>query len=276
DTVKELVKAGVDVNQTIEYYKTAGRGEGSMDYLATASILEYAVEHNCKDLVHELLQGKPKIDSFEKTVNMIKKKFGLQTKVDVLDQALIVAAQNRSIKIMQELVLAGADINYADKDGNTALIKFVGRSLHIPNSCSRDSNYIESCKQFRIDGVQYLLSVSGININHANNDGNTALIQAVKNSNFEAVQVLLQASNIDINYANHNGNTALIEALLCVQTSYVSSDVNQYYRCKNSQSIVEALLANPKIDVYHVNKKGNTAIKLLDQLKKERMATKVL
>ncbi len=295
--VPSLIQAGADVNQKIEYYKTSGSGEGSMDYLVTVSILEFAAQEGYTDIVHELLQGKsendildrvlivavihsdldlikeilqarPKIDSLDKTFNTIKKIFGLQTKVDVLDQALIVAAQNRGISIMQELVFAGADINYADENGNTALIAFVGRSLHIPSSVSRNSDYIESCKQFRINGLQYLLSISGININHANNHGNTAFMRAVENSNFEAVQILLQASNIDINHVNHDGNTALIEALQRVQTSYVSGDVNQYNLCKNSQSIVETLLKSPGIDVHHANKKGDTAIKLLDQLQK--------
>jgi len=295
--VLSLIQAGADVNQKIEYYKTSGSGEGSMDYLATASILEFAVEkgytnivdallqrkpendildrvlivavtHSNLDLIKKLLQARPKIDSLDKTLNTIKNFFGLQTKVDVLDQALIVAAQNRSISIIEELVLAGADINYADKNGDTALIKFVGRSLHIPSSLSRNSDYIESLKQFRINGLQYLLSISGININHANNHGNTALIKAVQNSNFEAVQVLLQASSIYINHVNHGGNTALIEALQCVQTSYISGDVNQYDRCVNSQSIVEILLKSPGIDVHHANKKGDTAIKLLDRLQK--------
>ncbi|MDP3788563.1 MAG: ankyrin repeat domain-containing protein [Candidatus Chromulinivorax sp.] len=326
DDVQKLIQAGADVNQKIKYYTTSGSGEGCMDYLVTVSILEFAVENGCKDVVHELLRGKPendildrvleiaaqkgytdivhellqrkpeidildrvlivavthsnldsikeilqarpKIDSLDKTFNSIKKIFGLQTKVDVLDQALIVAAQNRGISIMQELVLAGADINYADKNGNTALIEFVGRSLHISSSASRNSDYIESCKQFRIHGLQYFLTISGININHANNHGNTALMRAVENSNFEAVQILLQVSNIDINHVNHDGNTALIEALQRVQTSYVSGDVNQYNRCKNSQSIVEALLKSPGIDVHHANKKGDTAIKLLDRLQK--------
>lgn len=297
DDVQKLIQAGAHVDQEIEYYKTSGSGEGSIDYLVSVSILEFAVKKGYTDIVHELLHGKPendildralivavthsnldlikellqarpKIDALDKALNTIKKFFGLQTKVDVLDQALIVAAKNRSISIMQELVLAGADINYADEKGNTALIEFVGRSLHIPSSVSRNEVYIENLKQFRIDGLQYLLSISGININHANNKGNTALISAVENSNFEAVQILLQASNIDINHVNHDGNTALIEALERVKTSYISGDVNQYNLCRNSQSIIEVLLKNPGIDVHHVNKKGDTAIKLLERLQK--------
>ncbi len=295
DVVKELIQAGADINQNITYSKSQ---YDDYDTHHTCTLLEYAAQndkidvtkellraHSALDvidqaliaavkagtspvMVKELLQAKPKMDAFSKALNTMKKFFGAGYTIDVMDKALVIAATNGDISIMQELIAAGADVHYADEHGNTALIKFVGRSVHIRSEYTRNEAYIERCKEHRKEGLQVLLQAQAY-VNHANKYGNTALIRAVESCNLEAVQILVQTPYININHANKDGNTALIRALQCVSTSYIAGDVNQYLACKNSQKIVELLLQHPDIDAHHANNKGTTAVQLIQALQKE-------
>ncbi|QQR48751.1 hypothetical protein IPF37_04290 [bacterium] len=72
-----------------------------------------------------------------------------------------------------------------------------------------------------------------------------------------------------INYADKDGNTALIRAIQKVQTSYVAGDKRGHKACVDSQKIIDILLNTPGIDPHHANKKGETAIALLEKLNKK-------
>ena len=76
----------------------------------------------------------------------------------------------------------------------------------------------------------------------------------------------LKAPKININYANNNGDTALIVAAKYIQTTYIAGRNDQYNNCLNSQKILEILLKTPGINLYHVNKDGDTAAKLIEKI----------
>jgi len=62
------------------------------------------------------------------------------------------------------------------------------------------------------ENVKLLLSVEGIDVNKADNHGNTALILASHRGHTEVVKLLLSVEGIDVNKANNDGCTALFKA----------------------------------------------------------------
>jgi len=54
---------------------------------------------------------------------------------------------------------------------------------------------------------------SGIDINHTNNNGETALLYCIKNNNFRPIQYLLKHIGIDVNVADNDGKTAAMYLL---------------------------------------------------------------
>ena len=98
---------------------------------------------------------------------------------------------------------------------------------------------------------------------------------AVIEHDLNTVQNLLQVPEITtgswfgfgtkpINYADQDGNTALILAIQSIRCSYINNQ--EYNICINSQEILEKLLQTPGINPHHVNKQGDTAIKLLKKI----------
>jgi len=85
------------------------------------------------------------------------------------------------------------DINLTDAFGNTALFMAVVRSNK--------------------ETVKALINL-GININHQNNDGSTALMYCVSHGDWAPMTELLIKAGSDVNIANNSGNTALMYAIV--------------------------------------------------------------
>ena len=98
---------------------------------------------------------------------------------------------------------------------------------------------IDAARDNNVDGVEHFLET--VNVNYADNNGNTALAHAVGCSNFPILDILLK-KNADINYKNKNGDTPLIIAILA-----------------NNMEIVEFLLKNGA-DISIENNEGLTAL----------------
>ena len=262
--VEELIKEGADLNYINE-------NEDTLLILAVEYVhplQQYGRRGPRKSTrkVLQILLNEPKVVA---TINHVNKDGRT---------ALMEAANRHDLATVQDLlkfpkVSTGSffgfgenPINYADKDGNTALIL-----------AARDSRYVRE-KSRKI--IQILLK-AGANIAHVNKYDRTALMEAVEQENLDMVQELLKFSEITtgsffgtgkkpINFADKNGNTALILAVKLVRTSFVYGNNREYKEgynaCVSTQKIVDALLKTPGIDPYHANKKGETAIALLEKL----------
>lgn len=276
DEVQKLIQAGADVNKKTTYYTS----EGDMDRDVPCTVLEYAIRYGYVDIAKELIQAKPALDDMNKAIvcaaehgevdilrellqaddtplSMLSHPWclfvtsetcNMCAKQKHLNKALIRAARRGYVQVTNELIKAGAHVNHTDEYGDTALTA------------------IFCCQKSRGVAIIQALLAAKANVNHADTSGDTALIKAIQEHDFDAVQVLLKAPGININHANNDGNTALIEAIKSVQYTYIAGNKRQYNDCSNSQKIVEALVKTPGINPHHVNKYGETAIKLLEEV----------
>ncbi len=250
EKVEKLLQAGANSNTPILYTTT----DGGCDWTVESTAFMYAVKQNCPSLV--------KVLKVEKQLN----------------EALDIAIKEGYSEVVVELVKGGADINYVNKDTDTPLITAIKNARAITEFSPQVQARVGSRWAQRRDIIHTLLK-EGANISYANKHGRTALMEAVIEHDLSTVQRLLQAPEINtgsffgfgtkpINYADEAGNTALILAVQRVRFSYTNNQ--EYNICKNSQNIIKELLETPGIDPYRINKKGETAIALLEQLQKKR------
>jgi hypothetical protein len=130
------------------------------------------------------------------------------------------------------------DINYRNKDGNTALmLAIIDNKLKVVIKILRDYY-----------GV--------VDINIKNNDGNTALMLAIINNRFLSYLQLEDNPNIYVNIKNNDGNTALMLAII-----------------NNNMRMCYNLLERPDIDVNIKNNDGNTALDYACVKKLEKVIT---
>jgi ankyrin repeat protein len=270
DDVHGLIQAGVDVNQEITYVQARG--------VVTNSVIEYAAECGYLGVVQELIQGNIKPKDLDNALvaaastgyeDVVKVLMQSKITVDGMNRAVIAAAnechgQGCFVLIIQELIRAGAHVNYQNAYGETILMNVVDNSPYRYAISRHD--IIAARKKNRIELLQFLLQAH-VDVNCVDRSGNTALMIAVKNHDLDFVQLLLQVPQITINHANNEGNTALILSVAYLQTSYIQGNQEQYDNCIiNSQKILETFLETPGINFHHINKNGDTAITLLNKI----------
>lgn len=301
--VQKLVQLGAQVNQKVTYCK---HNYDDYDSVITCTLLEYAARHGHGDIVKELAPklknddinealilaareghtnavrelvhaGDAKLSmlSHAKCLFLNSEKCALCINKKYRTEALIWAAKEFPgitvhpstgtvivtlkdyLNVIKELLKAGADVNHTDEWGNTALIRIMLSFRRL---------YTKAQEKNRIEIIQTLLKAKA-DVNHANKLSETALILAIREHNFELVQMLLKTPGININYADSNGNTALITALQSIVYTYIEGNKASYNLCIDSQKIVEQLIQTPGINPHHVNKNGDTAIKLFEKVK---------
>lgn len=238
ETMQELLQAGANANTPIPYTWTSG----DCDWEIESTALIYAIRHNCPDMVRVLLE-------VEKDLNF----------------ALNVAIQEGYPGVVDELIKGGADVNYVNKNEDTPLIIAIQNARPTAEFSPQAQERAKSRWHQRREIIQILLK-AGANVNHVNRYGRTALMEATIKQDFHTVQSLLQAPSVSsfINYADQDGNTALMLAIQRVRCSYINNQ--EYNICINSQNIIKVILETPGINPFHVNKKGETAITLLEEL----------
>lgn len=91
------------------------------------------------------------------------------------DEQLRKAAENGNAKLLRLLIAAAADVNMADKNGNTPLNRAAANG--------------------RSECVKRLLAAPGIDVNMANKDGETPLYGAAREGNSECVKLLKAAGD---------------------------------------------------------------------------------
>ena len=205
----------------------------------------------------------------------------LGAKANIIDEygytPLLTAVQKEQINCVSTLISAGADVNYrsplleASKRGSSEIVKFLidsGANVNVTDSHG-NSPIIHIAKEGKdkytiglsLANVKHphshrtclgLLLEAGADVNMANKDGSTALLQATVLGNDTSMKVLLQAG-ADVNKKDTSGMTALM---------YVARNRNDF----RGQSVVPnpsnwmKLLLEAGVDVNIANKDGNTAL----------------
>ena len=173
-----------------------------------------------------------KKDDYQTVKQLLKNKKLLNHKTTNGTTPLMIACKHSSVKSIQVLLTAGADVNMQDNDGFTALMM-----------ASINCNEMSS-----MECVRELLQ-AGADVNLQTENGWTALMMVSKycneDSSMECVRELLQAG-ADVNLQTENGWTALM--LACCSCNDTS----------NMECVRELLQAGADVNVQ--NKDGHTAL----------------
>ncbi len=141
-----------------------------------------------------------------------------------LNEQLVSAAISGYKDTIISLLGRGADVNYANNGGYTAL------------EFATFNNNIE---------IVQLLLERGADVNRTNNYGNTILSMAAERGHTAIVNVLIKAHGVNVNHANIYGHTALMLAAIT-----------------GNREIVKLLIEHGARVNYTNNKDGNTALHL--------------
>ena len=155
------------------------KGNTTMTHSAqeSNSDLLTAVEKQDSKLVSEILRSKP----------------DLEIKDDKGRTALIMATYNEDTEIAKMLISAGANVNAQDEMLNSPFL-YAGASGFVP--------------------ILKLCLDNGADFNVFNRYGGTALIPAAERRHVEVVQILTQTPNFPIDHVNNLGWTAIMEAVI--------------------------------------------------------------
>ena len=145
--------------------------------LKTSSTLLKAVEDRDAQLVLKLLKLKPDLEYANNQRRT----------------PLMIATYNDDAKIAEMLILAGANVNAQDE------------MLNSPFLYAGASGYVEILKMCLANGADFKIF---------NRYGGSALIPAAEKRHVEIVQILSTTPNFPINHINNLGWTALLEAII--------------------------------------------------------------
>lgn len=144
---------------------------------------------------------------------------------------LLIAVHNNDVEVAKELIDQGANVNiqdnisdspylYAGAQGRTAILEYMIKNADIDHSVYNrfgGNAIIPAAEKGHLDAVKLLVNVDGEEIDHQNNFGYTALIEAVALTDGsevfqEIVQVLVDAG-ANKGLKDNNGKTALDYAI---------------------------------------------------------------
>ncbi|BFZ23420.1 hypothetical protein BsWGS_26459 [Bradybaena similaris] len=124
-----------------------------------------------------------------------------------LDMALISACHCGYKFLVCELVRFGADVETKDGNGNTPLLIcaengftnmarfFIRRQveINVANYCGNTALMLAIGRSGSVEIVKLLLAQTGINVNHQNREGYTALMKAIEAMNVDVIKLLLDS-----------------------------------------------------------------------------------
>jgi ankyrin repeat protein len=155
---------------------------------------------------------------------LLTKNISLEIKSDALGRA----ADFGNEQLLQLLINHGADVNYVNEQGQTALM--LAASMGFFALCGNDSNL--TSYRGNVMEVRSLIA-AGARLDDRDRDGNTALMLAAQYARNDSVKLLLDAG-ADVRLKNRDGRTALI----CAASSSGS------FEEANLKEIVKALIAS--------------------------------
>lgn len=123
------------------------------------------------------------------------------------ESPLLIATHKNYIDVAKRLIDAGADINQQD---------------HL-----QDSPYLYAGAQGKTEILKYMIVHAEPNHSVVNRYGGNALIPAAEKGHLENVKVFLQDGKADINHQNNYGYTALIEAVALTDGSELYQEIVQ-------------------------------------------------
>ncbi len=166
------------------------KGNTTMTHSAQESYsnLLTAVEKQDSKLVAEILSSKP----------------NLEIKDDKGRTALMIATYNEDTAISEMLILAGADVNAQDEMLNSPFL-YAGASGFVP--------------------ILKLCLANGADFNVFNRYGGSALIPAAERRHVEVVKILTQTPNFPIDHVNNLGWTAVMEAIILGSKSDTQTEI---------------------------------------------------
>ena len=219
--------------------------------------LKQKVENKCVDLETKEVQftsvGLAVVADMKKCVPSLVEGGADVNRHPEIASPLVCAADRGQTQLVNYLIRAGADVNYSDHNGITAL-----------HAAARNGH---------TDCVKRLVK-SGVDVNKMDKEGNTSLMVAAMNGYYNCIEHLMK-KGADKDFADDMGNTALMWASMADQWKCVSAlleagaDVNK----ANNQGDVSLMCAARKgddqwltklmeagADVNVINKLGETAL----------------
>ncbi|MFW7360450.1 ankyrin repeat domain-containing protein [Vagococcus fluvialis] len=121
------------------------------------------------------------------------------------ESALLIATHNNFVEIAKVLIDHGADVNQQDN--------------------IQDSPYLYAGAQGKTEILAYMLKNSQPNQQIYNRFGGNTIIPAAEKGHLDTVKLLLEDGTVDINHQNNYGYTALIEAIALTDGSKVYQDI---------------------------------------------------
>ncbi|MEG0256100.1 ankyrin repeat domain-containing protein [Vagococcus sp.] len=133
------------------------------------------------------------------------KEYDLNEVNEKKESSLLIATHNNQVEIAKVLIDHGADINLQDE--------------------IQDSPYLYAGAQGKTEILAYMLKHATPNQTSVNRFGGNALIPAAEKGHLANVKLLLEDGRVDIDHQNNYGYTALIEAVALRDGSKVYQDI---------------------------------------------------
>ncbi|WP_427110300.1 ankyrin repeat domain-containing protein [Lysinibacillus xylanilyticus] len=174
------------------------RGEEEHMKLQSDNLIQ-AVENNDLEKVQEILQDSS---------------YPINETNDKGETPLLIATHENYIEVAKLLIEAGADINLQDN--------------------IQDSAYLYAGAQGKTEILKYMIEHAEPNQNIVNRYGGNALIPAAEKGHLNNVKLLLLDGKADIDHQNNFGYTALIEAVALTDGSVLYQQIVQELLAHNA------------------------------------------
>ena len=160
---------------------------------STDSVAELKKEPRATPELNQELLTRARIGTTESIQKLIEDGADLTTINEKGASALLIATQENNIATAKALLEAGADLNQQDQ--------------------LQDSPFLYAGAEGRFEILTLMLDKKP-NYNLLNRYGGTALIPAAEKGHVDNVRLLLEKTPIDVNHINQSGWTALLEAIV--------------------------------------------------------------
>lgn len=187
------------------------KGDDNVEEQTKTTVTEETVEKEVQPKKEQQVEKGELLQAVEKKdVQKVKEILARNTDTinetnDKKETPLLIATHENDVEIAKLLIDAGADINQQD--------------------AIQDSAYLYAGAQGKTEILRYMMKNAKPNQQVRNRFGGNALIPAAEKGHLDNVRLLLTDSQVDINHQNDYGYTALIEAVALTDGSKVYQDI---------------------------------------------------